>query len=498
MNYYEILNLQKEPFSNSPEPDFFFESDEHIHCLQKLELAIRLRRGLNIVMGDVGTGKTTLCRRLILQLSARPEDRGKIETHLILDPQFASGREFLVAVTLLMGLPTPDEGDSEWRIKENIKSYLFTRGVDEGKIVVLLIDEGQKLPDFCLEILREFLNYETNEYKLLQIVIFAQRELAEILKKHKNFSDRVNQFHYLSPLDFRNTKGLIEYRLQKAAGDGIPPKLFTKPSLWAIYRATGGYPRRINTLCHQLILSMLIQNKKKVHYSLVRACAFRVTLPERSYLSRRVLILGTLLAFLIFAFFQLGPGKEILSHGKYDLSSSTRKIETPSPQPVPKTVEEQTKTPPSILGEITVRRGEALLPLMRRLFGDDAKRLLPTILAANPRIDNPDRIREGERLIIPARRPKSSPSLPSGKYYVQVARFPELAAAEKFLKEKPIKHRLFLLPYWNATDGLSFAILLPEGYPNEQAAQRAKEELPEGLINQAQIIQGWPRGTLFL
>ena len=88
MDYFKILNLKKEPFSNSPEPEFFFQSVKHVGCLQKLELAVRLRRGLSVVVGEVGTGKTTLCRQLILRFAASEEDKKQIETHLILDPSF--------------------------------------------------------------------------------------------------------------------------------------------------------------------------------------------------------------------------------------------------------------------------------------------------------------------------------------------------------------------------------------------------------------------------
>jgi len=87
-------------------------------------------------------------------------------------------------VALTFGVSSTGSGVSEWQLKENIKNYLFKKGIDEGKIVVLIVDEGQKLPSFCLEILREFLNYETNEYKLLQIVVFAQGEFEQILKEH--------------------------------------------------------------------------------------------------------------------------------------------------------------------------------------------------------------------------------------------------------------------------------------------------------------------------
>lgn len=138
MDYFQILNLQREPFSNSPEPDFFFHSDQHRVCLQKLELAVRLRRGLNVVMGEVGTGKTTLYRPLILNFSSAEKDG--FETHLILDPSFSTTREFLSAVALLLGLPRSADGESEWQLKENIKNYLFRKGIDEGRIVVLIID----------------------------------------------------------------------------------------------------------------------------------------------------------------------------------------------------------------------------------------------------------------------------------------------------------------------------------------------------------------------
>ena len=91
MDYFKILNMTKEPFSNSPDPAFFFQSQQHVQILQKLELAIRLRRGLNVVVGHVGTGKTTLCRQLIRRFDGDP----KVETHLILDSHMNTPLEFL-------------------------------------------------------------------------------------------------------------------------------------------------------------------------------------------------------------------------------------------------------------------------------------------------------------------------------------------------------------------------------------------------------------------
>src|SRR5450759_155911 len=101
MEYYHILNFKKEPFSNSPEPEFLFQSPQHTTCLQMPELAVRLRRGLNVVIGDIGTGKTTLCRKLIQNFSSTPADSTEIETHLLLDPSFDSAIEFLQIVALM-------------------------------------------------------------------------------------------------------------------------------------------------------------------------------------------------------------------------------------------------------------------------------------------------------------------------------------------------------------------------------------------------------------
>ena len=290
MDYFSILNLKKEPFSNSPDPEFFFHSRQHLDCLQKLELSLLLRRGLNVIIGDVGTGKTTLCRQLIRRFAQKEE----VETHLILDPHFLNASEFLATVTKMLVGKKPVVGSHDWQIKEHIKNYLFRKGVEQNKTVVLIIDEGQKIPAFCLEILREFLNYETNEYKLLQIVIFAQKEFENTIRKYPNFADRINLYHLLKPLSFNDTRLMIKFRLEKSSNSRRKLNLFTYPALWAIYRITGGYPRKIINLCHQSILSMIIQNRSKSGYFLVRACARRV-FPEESR-RRKIIMAGVTLA----------------------------------------------------------------------------------------------------------------------------------------------------------------------------------------------------------
>ncbi len=344
MDYFSILNLKKEPFSNSPDPEFFFHSRQHLDCLQKLELSLLLRRGLNVIIGEVGTGKTTLCRQLIRRFAQKEE----IETHLILDPHFVNASEFLATVTKLLVGKKPVAGSHDWQIKEHIKQDLFRKGVDQKKTVVLIIDEGQKIPAFCLEILREFLNYETNEYKLLQIVIFAQKEFENTVRKYPNFADRINLYHQLKPLSFNDTRLMIKFRLEKSNNSRRKLNLFTHPALWAIYRITGGYPRKIINLCHQSILSMIIQNRSKSSYFLVRACARRV-FPEESR-RRKIIVAGAALAgaaaVLVLSLLPLDGIIALPSRGVQNiraLFSQNSELETnsPLPQASPQTVRAQ-------------------------------------------------------------------------------------------------------------------------------------------------------------
>ena len=270
MDYFSILNLDREPFSNSPDPSFFFQSRQHVDCLQKLELALRLKRGLNIVIGAVGAGKTTLCRTLLKKFSAD----NTIESHLILDPSFNSPLAFLENIcSMIVGKDI--SGNDAHGFKEQIKHHLFHKGVDEEKTVILIIDEGQKLPLFCLEILREFLNYETNDHKLLQIVLFAQEEFHDILDRHANLADRVNLIHFLGPMSLADTRQMISFRIKQSSSQPRPPQLFTGPALRAIYRATGGYPRKVINLCHQCMLALIVQNRTRVDGRLVRSCRDR-------------------------------------------------------------------------------------------------------------------------------------------------------------------------------------------------------------------------------
>ena len=257
-----MLGLSKEPFSSSPDPAFFFRSSSHVQALTRLEIAIRLRRGLSLILGDVGTGKTTLARTL---LSNFPQEDG-FTFHMILDPSFESEYQFLMHLSRMFGVRAAFKSTLDCR--EAIEHHLFQSGVTEGKTTVLMVDEGQKLSLDMLENLRVLLNYETNEFKLLQVVIFAQMELLGRLSRIKNFIDRVALKYIINPLSEEETAAMIQFRL-KSAGLKNGHRVFSPEAVRAIYRFTLGYPRQISLLCHNALEALVIHDQHTVDEPLI-------------------------------------------------------------------------------------------------------------------------------------------------------------------------------------------------------------------------------------
>jgi len=265
MSYYRLLGLNREPFSTTPDPDFFYDSKEHHAALMRLMIEIRLKRGLSLILGDVGTGKTTLSRKLFQML----KERDDIIFHMILDPTYDTEELFLDSLIRTFKIETNGPQPTILDFKEALKDYLYKTGVEEKKTVVLLVDEAQKLNTLSLEILRVLLNYETNDYKLLQLVLLAQVELFPRLREIRNLMDRINLKYVLNPLDEKETKEMIKFRL-KAAGYDCPVDIFTEGAVSEIYRYTQGYPRRISMLCHNALKILVMENKPIVDAEIIQ------------------------------------------------------------------------------------------------------------------------------------------------------------------------------------------------------------------------------------
>ena len=267
MSYYEVLDIHKEPFSTSPDPDFFYHSREHTTALKRLEIAIRLRRGLSLILGDVGAGKTTLSRALLQSFNGEEDS---FIFHMILDPDFKSEYQFLAHLTKMFGVSPFLRSAMDHR--EAIEKYLFQKGVEEEKIIILLIDEGQKLSMPFIEILRTLLNYETNEFKLLQLVILGQMELLPRIKKINNFMDRVSLRYIINPLDEKETAEMIYFRLKKAGFSGHRD-IFSYEAIKKIHAITQGYPRKITQYCHNALERLVMEGREVVTGELIDSLA---------------------------------------------------------------------------------------------------------------------------------------------------------------------------------------------------------------------------------
>jgi len=261
MSYFKSLGLEKEPFSTSPDPEFFFHSNSHNTALKRLEISIRLRRGLNLILGDVGTGKTTLLRTLLQTF----QNENDFVFHMILDPRYKSEFQFLLSLVRRFGITASFRSTIDF--KEALEKYLFQKGVEENKTTVLLIDEGQKITPENLEALRMLLNYETNEYKLLQLVILSQMELLPRLKRIRNFMDRVAMKYTINPLDLDETREMIDFRLRQAGGQANG--LFSPEAINLIYQHTQGYPRRIAMLCHDALEAIVMRDQHSVDTAVI-------------------------------------------------------------------------------------------------------------------------------------------------------------------------------------------------------------------------------------
>ncbi len=264
MSYYRVLGFDKEPFSTSPDPEFFFSSREHERALTNVLIELRLKRGLSVVLGDVGTGKTTLSRKLVQDLRGRED----CLFHIMLDPSFENRAAFTLSLVKNFGIPIENPQPSLTDLREALERFLFQKGVVEQKTVILIIDEAQKLDPVSMEVLRLLLNYETNEFKLLQLVLLGQTELLSSIQKIPNFMDRVSFKTRLVPLDFEEMTEMIFFRIEQA-GYRARMDLFLEEALKEIYQATQGYPRQVTMLCHKALKAMLMRNKPAVDRPLI-------------------------------------------------------------------------------------------------------------------------------------------------------------------------------------------------------------------------------------
>ena len=276
--YQDHFKLREAPFSLTPDPDYFYNYTGHQQALNVLLVALQSGEGLIKITGEVGTGKTLLCRKLIVALT------GDYRTAYLPNP-LLKPFELYQAFAEELGINIPN-GITMHDLVKRITEQLVDLQ-QKGKKAVLCIDEAQAMPQETLEALRLFSNLETEKQKLLQIVLFAQPELNKMLESNdlRQLRQRITFSYDLPALDREAVTGYVNYRLKVAGYEG--GALFGTVALDAVYRSSRGIPRLVNILCHKALMVAYGQGQAVVDLPQVKV-ASRET-EDATQLSRSLL-----------------------------------------------------------------------------------------------------------------------------------------------------------------------------------------------------------------
>lgn len=241
--YNEHYGFREPPFNITPDPRFLFFSGRHREAFNHILFGIRERKGFIQVTGEVGAGKTTVCRAVLEELGPR------VRTALILNPCLTS-TQLLRAILTEFGLEAKSD---KVDCLHALNGFLLEQ-LAEGNDVVLFIDEAQDLDFELLEQVRLLSNLETDQRKLLQIVLLGQPELREKLDERqlRQLRQRITVRYHLKPLTRAEMEHYIHHRLHVAGGNGLPT--FNRWALGSIYRYSGGVPRLVNAVCDKTLL----------------------------------------------------------------------------------------------------------------------------------------------------------------------------------------------------------------------------------------------------
>lgn len=265
--YLSYFGLKEEPFSTVPSPRYFFLTTVHSTALEKTSFVVQGRKGLSVVFGDTGTGKSSLARLLhqkFLDLGFR--------SSLLINPNYPTPNSLLRTIAQELGVPATSR--SFKATMDLTKEFIWnTAAGPEGQTLVLIIDEAQTLKPPLLELLRQLINYETNDTKLLQLVLFAQDELRNTLARPalKNFRSRIVMASTLEPLSFDELQKMVAFRWSVASGGAQHP--FTDEALGEVFDAAKGMPRETTILCDNSLLLAFMNKQQIIEADIVRRVA---------------------------------------------------------------------------------------------------------------------------------------------------------------------------------------------------------------------------------
>lgn len=307
--YKQYFSIDEKPFSITPDTRYLLLTQGHEEALAHLLYGIGDGGGFVLLTGEVGTGKTSVCRRL-LELVDAP-----VHCALILNPHL-SEIDVVAAICDELGVQYPTVTKSMKMLVDLLNRHLLALHA-RGERAVVLIDEAQNLSPSVLEELRLLTNLETEKQKLLQIILVGQPELNDLLSRRdlRQVAQRITARYHLMPLKGRETRAYIAHRLKVA---GVPPSLFSRRSVSLIHKLSGGIPRLINLICDRAMLGAYVQERKAINRALVRRAADQVFGPRgpqpayvRSGRGRRAAVLAGFALVLAVAGLWLAKGPSI-------------------------------------------------------------------------------------------------------------------------------------------------------------------------------------------
>lgn len=265
--YTRFFGLNEKPFAITPDPRYLYLSERHGEALAHLVYGVTESGGFIQLTGEVGTGKTTLVRSLLLQL---PDSA---DVALVLNPQL-SRPEFLGSICEELGIALPADRNSIKGLTDGLNRYLLENH-GRGRRTILIVDEAQNLRVEVLEQVRLLTNLETASQKLLQIILIGQPELREVLSRNdmRQLAQRITGRYHLEPLSREETAAYVDHRLRVAGGLG---QIFSPAARRELYRLTGGIPRMINVIADRALLGGYTREQQQITPQLVRQAAAEV------------------------------------------------------------------------------------------------------------------------------------------------------------------------------------------------------------------------------
>jgi general secretion pathway protein A len=262
--YHQFYNFQIMPFENTPNPRLFFASEQHREALAAIEYTIRMRKGIVLVTGDVGSGKTTVCRTLLERCADQATVVQLVHGH---ENGFEVVRHVLRTLEISLG-----RNDDHSRMLQRLREYLVEQ-MHRNRPVVLCVDEAQTFTDAALDELRLLTNIDTNDEKLIQIALVGQPELRERIGRPRMAAlrQRIVMARGLRPMNRQETGAYITHRLCAASVDpqnvGVT---FTDGAVQAIYDGSGGTPRLTNVICDNCLLLGFVRELREIAPAIVR------------------------------------------------------------------------------------------------------------------------------------------------------------------------------------------------------------------------------------